>query len=66
MEDNLLYDDISNTKNGIVDEIFEVLIDKQEMTAKDLINVFAKFDNYIVTLDNKKIKKRNRTNSKSN
>ena len=27
------------------------------MTAKDLINVFAKFDNYIVTLDNKKIKK---------
>lgn len=57
LEDNLLYDDISNTKNGIVDEIFEVLIDKQEMTAKDLINVFAKFDNYIVTLDNKKIKK---------
>ena len=40
-----------------LDEIFEVLIDKQEMTAKDLINVFAKFDNYIVTLDNKKIKK---------
>ena len=57
LEDNLLYDDISNTKNGIVDEIFEVLIDKQEMTAKDLINVFAKFDNYIFTLDNKKIKK---------
>ena len=25
LEDNLLYDDISNTKNGIVDEIFEVL-----------------------------------------
>ena len=35
LEDNLLYDDISNTKNGIVDEIFEVLLDKQEMTAKD-------------------------------
>ena len=27
LEDNLLYDDISNTKNGIVDEIFEVLKD---------------------------------------
>ena len=58
LEDNLLYDDISNTENGIVDEIFEVLIDKQEMTAKDLINVFAKFNNYIVQYDDEKISKR--------
>ncbi len=54
-EDNMLYDDISKTDGPIVDEIFKVLVDKQEITRESLLEIFAKCNSYIVGFDDKKI-----------
>lgn len=51
LEDNILYDDISNVDGNIVSEIFEELIKKQFIKEKDLIDIFAKNNNYIVGFD---------------
>lgn len=47
-EENLLYDDIYNDNEQIVDEIFEVLSEKEVLTRKDIINIFAGHNNYIL------------------
>ncbi len=47
ISDNILYDDISEYKNGMVDDIFEILLDKGEITKQDLIDVFEKHNSYI-------------------
>ena len=39
----------------IIDEIFKCLIDKQEITTNDLINIFAKCNSYIVGIDDDNI-----------
>ena len=54
-ENNMLYDDISDVDGNIVNMIFEVLIDKQEITREDLLQIFAKCNSYIVGFDDKKI-----------
>lgn len=54
-EDNMLYDDISKTDGPIVDEIFKVLVDKQEITRELLLEIFAKCNSFIVGFDDKKI-----------
>ena len=41
----------------IVDEIFKFLIDKQEIERKNLLEIFAKCNSYIVGLDDKDISK---------
>lgn len=51
LEDNILYDNISDVEGKIVDEIFEELIKKQFIKEKDLIDIFAKNNNYIVGFD---------------
>lgn len=56
LEDNILYEDMANTQGEIVNEVFSLLLEKQELNSKDIINTFAKFNNYIVTPENKKIK----------
>lgn len=48
LEDNMLYDDISNVDGNIVNEIYNELIKKQFIKEKDLIDIFAKNNNYIV------------------
>lgn len=47
-EENLLYDDIYNNEDNILSEIFEILIQKEVITKKDLIKLFAKHNNYIM------------------
>lgn len=54
LEDNLLYDDMSNPNSEIVNEIFNILLEKQEIDKEDIIKTFAKFNNYIVTFENTK------------
>ena len=54
-ENNMLYDDLSDVDGNIVNMIFEVLIDKQEITREDLLQIFAKCNSYIVGFDDKKI-----------
>lgn len=54
-QDNMLYEDMANTEGTIIDEIFQYLLDKQEMDRKALLEVFAKCNSYIVGFDDKEI-----------
>lgn len=47
-KDNILYDDITDVKGEILNEIFENLLEKQEINKQDLIEIFQKNNNYIV------------------
>ncbi len=58
LEDNMLYEDMVKTENEIVNELFDILLDKQEIDREDLLKTFAKFNNYIVQYDDEKISKR--------
>ena len=51
LEDNILYDNISDVEGEIVNEIFEKLLKNQFIKEKDLIDIFAKNNNYIVGFD---------------
>lgn len=48
MENNLLYDDISQNNCAIVDEIFKHLLLNDIITEKELVNIFEKHNLYIV------------------
>lgn len=54
-ENNMLYEDMCKTEGPIVDKIFKLLVDKQEITREDLLEIFAECDSYIVGFDDKKI-----------
>lgn len=54
-ENNMLYDDMSKTDGQIVDEIFKLLIDKQEIDREQLLEIFAKCNSYIIGADDNKI-----------
>lgn len=56
-ENNMLYEDMSNIDGEIVDEIFKLLIDKQQINREELLEVFAKCNSYIIGFDDKKISK---------
>lgn len=47
-EENLLYDDIYNNEDNILNEIFEILLEKEVITRKDIILLFASHNNYIM------------------
>ena len=57
-KDNMLYDDISNVDGEIVNNIFSLLLDKQEITREDLLRIFAECNSYIIGFDDKDISKR--------
>lgn len=54
-KENMLYDDITDTDGKILEEIFQFMIDKQEMTNQDLLKIFANCNSYIVGFDDKDI-----------
>lgn len=47
-EDNLLYEYIYNNQDDILEDIFKVLLDREVITRKDIIQLFAKNNNYII------------------
>lgn len=47
-EENLLYNEIYNNNENIIEEIFEILITKEVITGKDIVNIFANHNNYII------------------
>ncbi len=57
IKDNMLYDDLSKVPNKIVNEIYTILIDKQQISRKDLLKAFAKFNSYIIGFDDEKVSK---------
>lgn len=58
LEENMLYDDMTQTESKIVNELFDILLDKQEIDREDLLKTFAKFNNYIVQYNDEKISKK--------
>ena len=58
LEENMLYEDMTNTKYEIPNDLFDILLDKQEINKEDLLTTFAKFNNYIVQYDDEKISKK--------
>ncbi len=57
-KDNMLYDDIADVNGKIVDKIFNLLLDKQEISRQDLLKIFADCNSYIIGFDDKDISKR--------
>lgn len=57
IKDNMLYDDLSKVPNKIVNEIYTILIDKQQISRKDLLKAFAKYNSYIIGFDDEKVSK---------
>ena len=51
MEDNILYDITENVEGKIIDDIFLLLLEKQYINEKDLINILAKNNNYVIGFD---------------
>lgn len=54
-ENNMLYEDMSKVEGPIVDEVFKLLVDKQEISREQLLEIFAKCNSYIVGFDDNKI-----------
>ena len=54
-ENNMLYEDMSKVDGLIVDEVFKLLVDKQEINREQLLEIFAKCNSYIVGFDDNKI-----------
>lgn len=48
LENNLLYEEIENNQNGVVDEIFKHLIKNELITEKELVQIFEDHNQYIV------------------
>jgi stage II sporulation protein E len=57
MSDNMLYEDIIQIENGITEEIFEKLMDKEEIHMQDILEIFESHNCYIVGLDDIDIRK---------
>lgn len=55
LQDNMLYDDISDTEGKIVNDLFNILAEKQEITREDLLKIFADSNSYIVGFDDKEV-----------
>ncbi len=53
--DNMLYEDIAQVDGQIIDKIFTRLLDKQEINRKDLLEIFAECNSYIVGLEDNEI-----------
>jgi len=51
LEENMLYEDMTKPKSEIVNDLFDILLDKQEINKEDLLKTFEKFNNYIVHCD---------------
>lgn len=54
LENNILYEDIASGEK-IVDDIFNLLLKKEIIKPKDLIDIFAKYNNYLIGYENENI-----------
>ena len=51
MEENILFDDIYTPEDNLLEDIFELLLEKEKITRRDLLDVLAKHNNYIIGYD---------------
>lgn len=52
LEDNMLYEDMCNPSDELMEDIFNVLLEKDVISEKDFINILAKHNNYIIGFEN--------------
>jgi len=52
--DNILYEDLIDEQEVIVNDIFEVLVQKERINREDLLKIYENHNNYIVGFDNYK------------
>ena len=57
LSDNMLYDDLIEEENGIVNDIFDLLMQKEEIENEDLIKVFENHNSYIIAIEDKEAQK---------
>ncbi len=56
LEENILYEDLQDIANkGILTDIFNVLINSQKITRKELLDIFEKHNNFIIGFDDASI-----------
>ncbi len=55
IKDNILYDDLIKTEGKIVNDLFIKLLEKQELSRKDLLQTFADNNSYIVGATDDKV-----------
>ena len=51
MEDNILFDDIYMPEDNLLEDIFEMLLENEMITRRNLLDVLAQHNNYIVGYD---------------
>ena len=54
IEDNILFDDLYTPKEGLIEDIFKALVEKDILVEKDLIEIFARYNNYIIMTNENK------------
>ena len=52
--ENILYEDLMDEKEVIVNDLFEVLVQKEKINREDLLKVYENHNNYIIGFDNYK------------
>ncbi len=48
MEENILFDDIYMPEENLLEDIFELLLEKEKITRRDLLDTLASHNNYII------------------
>lgn len=57
IKENMLYDDLQDVDGPIISDLFKKLVSNQQITKKDLLKIFAKYNNYIIGFDDQEISK---------
>lgn len=55
--ENMLYDDIANVDGKIIDKIFSILLNKQQIEKEDLLKTFAECNSYIIESNDNNVSK---------
>ena len=48
LEENILFDDIYSPEDNLIEDIFNLLLDNERINRRDLLDVFAAHNNYII------------------
>lgn len=51
LEDNILFDDIYSPEDSLIEDIFDLLLEKEMIVERDLLEILAKHNNYIILND---------------
>ena len=55
LKNNMFYEEMKNENQKMVIDIFNTLIQKEEINKEDLLNIFSKYNNYIIGFDKRHI-----------